>query len=161
MGMGIEMGKILFTIKPHSIIDVITNSSSELFVGKSQSKDEIKELIKEAYPAYLTEYCEVKNISELTADELDTYLYYHYDGWSNYLQRTKQGVVPGFTKEEMYEVGEYGTYIKNDFTENNLDKIKEAIDPKNEMYFLFSIDDNPDWDCQENLMDIMERYHLG
>ena len=50
--------KQLFVIKPHSIIDVITNSSTELFVGTTnKTKEFIEEIIKE----YLVVYNKANN----------------------------------------------------------------------------------------------------
>jgi len=41
--------KTLFVINPHSIIDVITNSSSELYVFKGKNKETIEKMIEEIY----------------------------------------------------------------------------------------------------------------
>jgi len=174
------MKKILFTIKPHSVIDVITNSSSELFVGKNQSKENIIEMIKEIYPNYLKEYHEVKNIDDLTFDELDIYFQYmclpHHDLF-NSITKVSYPILNGFTFEELYVEDEkfkeyssrkqyrlksvnneeYGNFV----VEDNFEEIKNKLDPERELFFLFSLDDNPDWDEQERLSEIMERLHLG
>jgi hypothetical protein len=68
--------KKIYTFKLHSMIDVITNSSSELFVGKSKSKQKLIKLIKNAHPNFSNEYEELKNIDDLTIEELDTYFQY-------------------------------------------------------------------------------------
>ena len=39
--------------------------------------------------------------------------------------------------------------------------MKRRLDPNKEMLFLYSIDENPGWDYQELLMNIMDRIHLG
>jgi hypothetical protein len=135
--MGEEMAKKLFTIKPHSIIDVITNSSSELFVGKSQNKDEIRAVIKAIYPEYLNEYEEIKTTDELTVSELELYL--SYKGY--------------------YETNDYDSHWFDKI--QNLEEEKEKLDPNKEMFFLFSLDDNPNWEMQEKLSNFMTRYHLG
>lgn len=151
--------KTLFTLKPHSFVDVITNSSSELFVG-NLPKRELQRLLAEAYPGYLSEYEGLKSIEELSNDELETYISYHYDGWSNSRQQTKQKLVPGFTSEEMYgPVGYRGCW--NFVQDHNRVKIMNGIDPYRKMFFLFSLEQNPDWEMQERLMNFMKRYHLG
>jgi hypothetical protein len=157
------MKRVLFTLTPHSIIDVITNSSSELFVGKSQNKQEIKDLISEVYPNYLDEYEEVQSISELSNDELYTYISYHYHTWSNSKQSLENKLIPGFTINEMYEKTKRNDYsLKDNFVcDENREKIIKGIDPNNDIYFLFSLNENPIWEYQEKLEEIMTRYHLG
>lgn len=149
------MDKIVFVMNIHSVVDVITNSSSELFVGKHQSKEIIEEMIKLAYPNYLNEYEELKSIDELSDDDLDVYISYHYEIWGNLK------LIDGFSFDEMYEKENDWIYISNDFVKNNRQKIINAIDPERKMFFLFSIDENPNWEMQGRLENIMTRYHLG
>jgi hypothetical protein len=173
------MSKVLFTIRPHSIIDVITNSSSELFVGKSQSKKEITELIEAAYPEYLTEYREVLSMEELTVSQLNNYFSYACSPHCWPSSKDMFPVLPGFTFDELYELGKPAWTTREQYdlrnndpsaekpwqsrfvTEANFEEIKNKLDPKREMYFLYSSDENPDWHMQEKLEMFMERYHLG
>ena len=37
----------------------------------------------------------------------------------------------------------------------------ELLDPNGQIFLMFSIKDNPNWDMQEKLMEIGTRYHLG
>ena len=37
----------------------------------------------------------------------------------------------------------------------------QDLDPEQKLWFLFSINENPNWEMQENLMNIGTRYHLG
>lgn len=156
---------VLFTLQFHSVVDVITNSSSELFVGLEGSKDLMVNLVKEIYPDYLSEYSEIKTIDELSDGDLDLYINYHYYCWSNSEQRSIYNVIDGFTYDEMYITKKHSwgstTYIRRDFVKNNRDRVNNAIDSERKMFFMFSSDDNPDWDMQEELMNIMTRYHLG
>ena len=69
------MKKIL-TFSVDNVIDIITNSSSELFVLEGQSKEIVEEMIESTYPEYLTEYEPVKSTEELSRSELNTYLSY-------------------------------------------------------------------------------------
>lgn len=152
---------VLFTLQFHSVVDVITNSSSELFVGLENSKELMVSLVKDIYPGYLDDYEEVRGIEDLTDDELEMYISYHYNGWSN----SQQCMMHNVTFDEMYEtkVYDYGsyTYIRSDFISDNRERINNSIDPERKMFFMFSRDENPDWEMQERLMSIMQRYHLG
>jgi len=156
---------VLFTLQFHSVLDVITNSSSELFVGLHKSRDLMIELVKEIYPRYMDEYSRIRTIDELSDDDIDVYLHYHYDCWSNSQQRTIHSVVDGFEFDDMYEIKRYGdndyTVLKENFVSSNRDKINDGIDLERKMFFMFSLDDNPNWDMQERLESIMTRYHLG
>jgi hypothetical protein len=151
-----------FVFNPHSVVDVITNSSSELFVGMGDNKQEIEDLVRSIYPNYLDEYYPIKSTNDLDRYELESYLNYRFEYWSNSEQKLIQNNIPGLTKEEMLLLNKNGYYsdvVTDD--EDRMNRIKEALDPDNTMFFLFSRDDNPDWDMQERLMDVMERYHLG
>ena len=165
--------RVIFAISVSNAIDIITNSSSELFVLQGKTKEIVKEMIRDVYPEYLTEYEELLAFRDMDADQLDSYLSYHYDSWSNNAQKRINGVVPGFTFEQMYEIPDWAKnrdardkrepeyYIKNDFAKENLEEIKKAIDPNGTMYMLYSIEDHPNWDMVELLEQIGSRYHLG
>jgi hypothetical protein len=122
--------KQLFVIKVDHSIDLITNSSSELFVLEGKSLDTVKELIASIYPEYLTEYDEVKPTSELTTDELEIYI-------------------------------DYSRRDSVDILEDEREFFVNEVDPDKKMYFLFSKHQNPDFDKQEELERIAQRYHLG
>lgn len=158
--------KTILYVDVHSFVDVITNSSTELFVGSSNTKDALLTMIKEIYPEYFNEYCDLRTLDELDDDEIYTFLGYTYDRWSNQEQKMVHDVIDGFTFEEMYEQfswnDEKGSfYIRDTFVNDHREKIIDALDPKRKMFFLFSIDQNPNWEMQEKLMMIMSRYHLG
>ena len=151
-----------FVFAPHSMVDVITNSSSELFVGQENNKQDLIDMIESIYPDYLSEYHPVKSMQELDRWELEAYLNYKYEYWSNSAQKFIHERIPGLTNEEMAKLKDGGYYhdiVTDD--EERTNRIKNAIDPKGNMYFLFSRDNNPDWEMQKKLMDIMERFHLG
>jgi len=46
-------------------------------------------------------------------------------------------------------------------TVENIEEMRMKLDPKGELYFLYSIDENPDWDFQQALESVGERFHLG
>lgn len=172
---------VIFTLIPHSIVDSITNSSSELFVGKSSSKENIEELLRCAYPNYRNEYNEIRSIDDLIAEELDTYFQYACSAHCWPATKNQYPILPGFTFDELYTLtGEQTPWndepqyeLKNNsidphfrwshsfVTDENLEEIKNKLDPKRQMYFLFSSNENPDWDYQEILMSFMDRFHLG
>ena len=95
------MTKIGFMLNVHSIVDVITNSSDELFVGKASSKDDITKLIEEVYPDFRTEYEEPTSIKELSASELDTYLSYLCSPHCWPATKDQYPIPHGFTFEEL------------------------------------------------------------
>jgi len=173
--------KILFVVQPHSFVDVITNSSSELFVGKSQTIDTMRSFIKEVYPDYLNEYYDLKSIDDLSTNDLNTY-FYHYCSPNKWPADIFDYPIPkGFTFEELFEpeidwkTGEpkppawngqiqYRLKENNGYsfvTDENFEELKHKLDPNKRMFFLFSKDDNPDWEKQILLSEIMERMHLG
>lgn len=166
------MKSVLIVINVDSQIDLITNSSSELFVMRGTAKEGVEEVIEELYPQYLSEYEKVKNISELTTQELDTYFTYHCN--PNFWPATKKSdypLLPGFTFEELYEEDRtfgdlYGYKLRQNencsfVTDGNREEMIEKLCPNKDMYFLYSQDENPDWERQEDLMKVGIRYHLG
>ena len=160
--------KKIFVFSIDHVIDIITNSSSELFILKGKSKEIVEEMIKSKYQEYRTEYNEIKNITELDADELDQYIDYEYFCYD--IPRDRCRLIPGFSFEEMYEIkkrfGRDCISLKRNegyrfVTSENKEKIINGLSPNKDMYFLFSIDENPNWEMQEELMAIATRYHLG
>lgn len=157
------MKPVIFVFCVDNAIDLITNSSSELFVFKGDTKKQVSGMIRKVYNNYLREYESLKSIRELNLNELNWYISMHYGRHGN----SHLVVLPGFTEDEMYEKierdwrpGGYDVYAK-DATEENQEKYIQAIDPDGKLYFMFSKDDNPDWELQEKLMEIGSRYHMG
>lgn len=159
------MKKYIFVLQVHSVVDLITNSSSELFVGQYNSKKIIIDLIKSIYPNYLDEYSEIKSIDELEEFVSYRYMYitkYYDEKTDSIVYKNNPDLIPGFTKEEMFDDPEYDyIYVKNNFVRNNYKNIIDSLDPERKMFFLFSLSDNPNWNMQKKLMKIMKRYHLG
>ena len=161
--------KPVFIFNLHSIVDIITNSSSELFVLKSDSKKILSNLLTSVYPNYLEEYDEPKLLGFSSDEELDWYIGWVYNtyGDKDGGYRGKLDVFEGFTFEEMYE--QDNTWRRRDdiyklkpyFISNNRVKLLKILDPENNTCLLYSKDDNPNWDYQEKLMQIGEKYHLG
>lgn len=180
------MKRKLFLFKIDHSIDLITNSSSELFVLSGNSKDHVVEMIKNVYSDYLNEYEELKSIDELTIRELESYFNYACSSHCWPSSKHQLPILPGFTFEELYEPekdyqtgkqkepawnGQIQYELKNNshpnesygnfVTEENKQELINKLDPNKKMFFLFSIDENPNWNYQEQLMQIGERFHLG
>jgi len=172
--------KTLFIMSIENTIDLITNSSSELFVLKGGTKDVIMQMLDNISPVWKSEYEEPKNILELSVDDLNVYFSYACSAHCWPARKSNYPVLEGFTFDELYEKdksdkawnGEIQYQLRNnkkskakwdrDFvTENNRIEIINKLSPNHNMWFLFSFDENPNWDLQEQLMEIADRYHLG
>jgi len=151
--------KKIFEFNVDNTIDIITNSSSELFVLKGKTKEIVEEMIREVYPSFEDEY-KLVTIEECDEDDLSTYInsvFLKYDS-DDFAMCKKLNVRPNILYKNfgMYDIENYwiGEYSKEgrEILLNNI--------PKN-TYLLFSLDENPNWDMQERLMTIASRYHLG
>lgn len=159
------MKKTVFELNIDHVIDIITNSSSELFVLEGKSKDIVKDMIISLYPDYLTEYDELKSIDELTTSELDTYISYKYDIDYTYRKTNSKyenlfGIDPNILWQN-YSNKENEKYWYHTLSEVGAIEIKKKLKEQGNLFFLFSIDENPKWDYQEKLQQIAIRYHLG
>jgi len=179
------MNKKLIIIAPHSFIDTITNSSSELFIMNNQEKEQLEIILNEIYPNYLNEYEPLKDVNDFSIEELNSFLYWHLgrtsSSWCSkqiYNNPNDYQILSGFTFDEIYDTSilynnEYqirNNILKNKqmdeydnsfVTEENKERVINAIINDIGRYFLYSIGENPDWDIQEKLMEIGTRYHLG
>lgn len=149
----------LFVFNVSNVIDLITNSSSELFILSGNNMNEVKSLIERVYPNYLSEYQEVVSIDNISEEELDTYLTYEYNTWDDRLTLSKVFNIDPNILYSNYSEFETQKYWYGHISDVGYSLIREKL-PK-DMYFLYSINDNPNWEMQENLMNIATRYHLG
>lgn len=144
--------KTLFKIQFDHSIDIITNSSSELFVLNGESREYVVSMLDNLCNWY--EYTLVSN------EDLDD---------SNISTLLSRGIVDiDLTKywkpEEIYKIynGKLTKWIDDKFISENILKIKDIIiENYPNTFYLFSDDENPNWETQELLMDIGTRYHLG
>lgn len=151
--------KPAFVITVDNTIDIITNSSSELFVLHGQTKKHVIEMVKKVYPEYLKEYAEIVNIKDIDRRDLETYLDYEYSDRKNkIILAEKFNVPPHIMYTNFHEIDKEDWWYGN-ISDEGLEAIKEQL--PTDMFFLFSLDENPNWDMQERLMNIGERYHLG
>ncbi len=149
----------LFVFNVSNVIDLITNSSSELFILSGNNMNEVKSLIESVYPNYLSEYQEVVSIDNISEEELDTYLTYEYNTWDDRLTLSKVFNTDPNVLYSNYSDFETKKYWHGRISDVGYSLIREKL-PK-DMYFLYSINENPNWEMQENLMNIATRYHLG
>jgi len=161
------MGKKVFMVRFHSVVDVITNSSSELFIFSGNGKNDVTSVIQEIYPDYLNEYAEIKSIDELTVDELNLVMSYLCSPHCWPAKKSDFPIPGDFTFDELYEKDVRGDYTLKrtegwDFvTADNVEWVKQKLSGGANLFFLFSLDDNPEWDYQEKLSMIGHRLHLG
>jgi hypothetical protein len=149
---------MIFEFAIDNTIDIITNSSSELFVLNGRTKEIVHEMISEIYPGYEREY-RLTSTQDCDKDDIDTYISQIYDTYNDDFVVCKQ---IGMRPNELYKnFGEYGVmpYWRGEYTEDGYKLLLSKL-PKN-TFLLFSLDENPNWDYQERLMAIATRYHLG
>lgn len=176
------MKKKLFVFNIDNTIDLITNSSSELFVLQGDTQEQISELIRSIYPDYLNEYREVVRLKDASEDDKYTYVNWVEESWYNSErydfklseeERYKKDVEAAIAKAKKYGMKpetfykgwkkslENKNWFYTTYSEKGLNKIIKTVDPDGKIYLLYSIDENPDWEHQERLMEIASRYHLG
>lgn len=183
--------KVLFQFNIQSFTDVITNSSSELFVFHKSSKEEVINLLNLIYPNWRDEYEEPISLDEMNVDELEHYFsciypYIYYDNEDKYHTNqiylsTNFNIDPAilysnwdtfdpsikYPRKDAYKTIEdwYDAHEKylNNANVQLVDNWIDLIKPKLDLntICLYSKSDNPDWDYQEILEGFAQRYHLG
>lgn len=155
-------------VNPHSCVDLITNSSSELFIGKN---DQGIEFVKETLTEMLKEYNEetaddlsfdsvfgdVKVVTDYN-DLLETILYFGYHH-SSLLKGMKPIPVYDYESDDTYEEFKAERSI---WIAKHLDKFKQRIQGS---IIIESADDNSIpfdlFDKIEDLLSPSHRFHLG
>ena len=155
--------KVLFSLNIDNVIDIITNSSSELFVLKSDNKSVITALLESIYPDFRNEYEEPIQYKDMDKKHFVSCIHSLY-GYS--FPKEECEVFAGFQFEDLFVKSndswrEVEYKWKDGVLADNKDKIIQAIDPNGHLWLLYSKEENPDWDMQEELMRIGTRYHLG
>ena len=178
--------KNLFAIKLHSYIDIITNSSSELYVcDKSASVESIKQLLESLCAKYnVSYYSTFSDIYIIDETNIDDFIEDYVFGWGVEpvgesfglhdfwdLYRTAEHLYPfkyPYNENEEYnsEISDkreaYYKKVVDEETmalKNNSDRIQKLLGT----ICIFSADDNSiPWEMMEELSDLnMNRYHLG
>ena len=172
-------GKVLITFKPHSAIDLITNSSTELFVFQGQTKKMVEDLIKSVYPNYTDEYEELEDLKNASNDMIERYLFSII--YSDHTITPETVNLPfGFKFEEIFTPFDYFGNLLNHrqhplsgidvvykqkrvlITDDNRNEILERLLHDGDIYLMFSLEGNPDYEKQEQLEEIGGyRIHLG
>lgn len=70
--------KTLFVFQVQSFTDVVTNSSSELFVYTGTER-EIEKLLNNTVPGWEDEYYSPVSLDNISKDDLETYMNHAYD----------------------------------------------------------------------------------
>lgn len=158
--MTYNQNKKFFVFNINNVINIITNSSSELFVLKEESLSIAKEMLQSIVTQdELSDYEELRLLKDCNEDEIAIYIDQYYST-SDY--RGSIEAIEGFEIDEMYEQSRWGAMIKDGFIEENKEKIVKAIDPNDNIYVLFSKGENPPYKVMEKLMTIATfHHHLG
>ena len=149
----------IFEFNVDNTIDIITNSSSELFVLKGETKKIVEEMIRSVYPNFECEY-DFISLDDADDDQIDTYVSSAINSYNDdeFSLCRKMKIKPDVLYKNF---GMYGitSYWHGEYSDEGR---KEMIDflPKN-TYLLFSKDENPNYEYQEMLSGIASRYHLG
>jgi len=181
--------KPLFVFHVDNVVDLITNSSSELFILDGKTQDVVIEMIEGIHPNWRGEYEDPRQLSELSDDEISTisdyidiggFEFYNFDTkthevyytdyslWSRDRKKLVTDIL-GLPFEEAFT--NYEELINQPRTDEckwgkHLQESEKLVKLKREKltetypnsWFLFSHDDNPEWDYQELLMNRIGRY---
>ena len=174
-----NIGKSCVRIQVQSISDVITNSSSELFVFQESSVKDVIELLDRHISDWRYEYEEpilFMNMSEdMKIDYIDyvSELPYSFNFETNdaYNQAMIKAIHRDLCVPEEQVPKLFENWNKPDiyaqYTYYNLKLSQEGYNLYKDKYkydiCLWSINENPDWNKQEQIMYILggKRYHLG
>ena len=175
-----ENKKSLFVIAVDNMINLITNSSSELFVLNGDTLDSVRQMVSSIHPDYLTEYHEIVALKDADNMLTETYLDWIENSWHNHWEETrdmsekerieydiakhtkeaeKYGMLPEAFFENWDERND--KYFYSRISEKGYDAVRHTLDPNGRIFLLLSLYDNPNWDKQEALRNIGSRYHLG
>lgn len=173
---------ILFKFSIQSVSDVITNSSSELFVFRNRTKELVSNLLDSLYPDWRTEYKDPEPIKEMSEDTLRRYISWTLDKWGAIWkdEEIPESMWPekkgnsefakiardhGLSPEKFWKFwSRYNPNDKNwryrypEISKAGMNAFKRIH--KNEIA-LWSKDENPNWEWQEKLETVATRYHLG
>lgn len=173
--------KTLHIFNVDNAIDIITNSSSELFILNGQSTEMVNGMIESVYPDYRNEYEEVVALKYASPDQISTYMSWIENPWHSdwrsernmskedkrardiqkaEARAAKFGMKPSLFYANWKDRNDSDWWYAN-ISDRGLRKAAEHLDPDGTIFMLFSLDENPNWDYQEKLSDIGQRYHLG
>lgn len=167
--------KILFEFNIQSITDIITNSSSELFVFKNRELEDLVLILSLIHPCWNLEYNEPIQVNRMRDDELATYLEWIYGG-SDFdyeirnipitKENTKRtGVAKHFGLKPKFVYEDYENWDPN-INKLSLKYLPEGLRTIRAMipdatFAMYSKNDNPTWEYQEKFERLGKRYHLS
>ena len=163
--------KVLISFQIDNVVDIITNSSSELFVLKGEEKSIIEEMIKNVYFNYESEYT-LEKLSESSKQTKQSYIDWVYPSNDYNYRETREDKIKRLRNEAKSFNMKPEKFFTNWDERNDKyfypnrskkanKKIIKKLDPNKNIYCLWSKDENPNWEMQEKLMEIGTRYHLG
>lgn len=178
---------IVFKINIQSFSNIVTNSSSELFVFVDDNLDFVEELLNKIAPNWKDEY-ELKRAIDCNEDELETLIdnialpniewsSFDSDTIEEQLKKYDDAICHYFLREWGIDEEEVPSLFDN-WDEPIVDKTPNGtfswfyLQPSYKMYeefkrrvkydvTLWSYNDNPDWDTQQKISKYAQRYHLG
>lgn len=179
------MTRDLITFNIQSYSDIITNSSSELFVFQSPQLKEVISSLDRLAKGWREEYTEPMFFKDMDARSQDEYIdwvadipyYYDWDGtleeFNEYVTKIihRDTLVPedeipslfeNWNQPEIHQIGKDREYIYYNLRFS--DKGREVYSNKFKYDIcMWSLDENPNWERQEHIMDWChgKRYHLG
>lgn len=175
-----ENKKSLFVIAVDNMINLITNSSSELFVLNGDTLNSVQQMVSSIHPDYLTEYYEVVALKDADNMLTETYLDWVENSWGGDWEKTRgmseKQKIEYYIRKHTEKAEKYGMlpegfyenwddrnnkYFYSRISEKGYDAVRHTLDPNGRIFLLLSLYDNPNWDKQEALMNIGSRYHLG
>ncbi len=171
----------MFVFNIENVIDIITNSSSELFILKAETIDIVKEMVSNIYPSYLNEYHDIVALNAATDDQIGIYASYNFLYFAGSYNATKKEKVDHYKNvaedfnmcpQEFYNGwdddlnrfmsdDEKYSYFYPEISSAGYQAIKLKLDPDGKIFMMFSKGENPDWEYQEKLEMIADRHHLG
>lgn len=188
---------VVFNFKINSVSNVITNSSSELFVfNDNDSVENVISILDNIYPDWRDEYADPIRLKDCDNDDFETYCHscildvymsdisrYHNRNfdviedakwqakvYKEFLQKSLDYAGIDLSAEEAFLNldNAYKSFLPWDHPDREYyyaefsQKLKDKILEKyGDDILLFSHDENPNWEYQEKLMEVAERYHLG
>lgn len=119
-----------------NIIDIITNSSSELFVMKSDNKEVATALIEAASPNFRQGYHEPMQYKDMSFNMFAECIETIYGCYGK--EKEDLFLFSGFSLEEQFAYDEVAQFYdrKRSFLKENKEKIISLIDPNNLLWLL-------------------------
>lgn len=180
--------RIVFRISIQSFSDIVTNSSSELFVFVDNELDSVEELLNDIAPNWRDEYF-LKKAVDCDEEELETLIdrialprNIHWNDFDSnnikeQLEKYDKAIRHYFLREWGINEEDVPNLFEN-WDQPIVDKTPNGsfswfyLRPSCKLYeefkkrikydiTLWSYDDNPNWETQEKLMTYADRYHLG